>query len=111
MTGWLYLSLAIVLEIAATTLLKMSDGLERWGFAAASIGVYALCFLVLAPALKLIPVGVAYAVWSGVGIVAMAAIGVVAFDQKLNLAQLGCIALVLAGALGLRLTTPGGGEL
>ncbi len=111
MTGWLYLSLAIGLEIVATTLLKMSNGLEKLGFAAASIGVYALCFLVLAPALKFIPVGIAYAVWSGVGIVAMAAIGVVAFNQSLSLAQIGCIALVLAGALGLRLTTPGGGEL
>lgn len=108
MSGWVYLSLAIVLEIVATTLLKMSDGLERWGIAAASVAVYALCFLVLAPALKLIPVGVAYAVWSGVGIVAMAAIGVFAFDQKLNLAQIGCIALVLIGALGLRLITPSG---
>lgn len=111
MSGWIYLSLAIVLEIVATTLLKMSDGLERWGLAAASVGVYALCFLVLAPALKMIPVGVAYAVWSGVGIVAMAVIGFIAFEQKLNMAQIGCIVLVLVGALGLRLTTPGGGEI
>ncbi|WP_416907347.1 MAG: DMT family transporter [Polymorphobacter sp.] len=111
MTGWLYLSVAIILEIAATTLLKMSNGLDRWGFAAASIGVYALCFLALAPALKSIPVGIAYAVWSGVGIVAMAVIGIIAFQQKLSPAQIACIALVLVGALGLRLTTPGGGEL
>lgn len=111
MTGWLYLSLAIILEIAATTLLKMSNGLDRWGFAATSIGVYALCFLAFAPALKSIPVGIAYAVWSGVGIVAMAIIGIIAFQQKLSPAQIACIALVLVGALGLRLTTPGGGEL
>ncbi|GGI76427.1 QacE family quaternary ammonium compound efflux SMR transporter [Polymorphobacter multimanifer] len=111
MTGWLYLTLAIGLEIVATTLLKLSNGLEKWGFAAASIGIYALCFLVLAPALKSIPVGVAYAVWSGVGIVAMAVIGIILFDQRLSLVQMGCVALVLVGALGLRLSTPAGGEI
>jgi small multidrug resistance pump len=107
MTGWLFLSVAIVLEIIATTLLKLSDGLARWHFAALSIGFYAVCFLALAPALKTIPVGIAYAIWSGVGIIAMAVIGIVFFDQRLNPVQIGCMALVLIGAIGLRASTPG----
>lgn len=107
MTGWTYLGVAIVLEIAATTMLKLSDGLARWQWAAGSIALYAVCFLALAPALKTIPVGIAYAVWSGVGIIAMAIIGIIYFDQKLSLLQIGCIALVLIGAIGLRASTPG----
>jgi multidrug transporter EmrE-like cation transporter len=107
MGGWAFLGLAILFEIAATTMLKLSDGLAKWHWAALSIALYAVCFLVLAPALKTIPVGVAYAVWSGVGIVAMAVLGVLFFDQKLNAAQLACIALVLVGAIGLRVSTPG----
>lgn len=107
MNGWIYLGVAIVLEIVATTLLKLSDGLARWQFAALSILFYAVCFLALAPALKTIPVGIAYAIWSGIGIIAMAVIGVMIFDQRLSAVQIGCMALVLAGAIGLRASTPG----
>ena len=60
---------------------------------------------VFAPALKVIPVGVAYAIWAGIGIVAAALIGTLAFNERLGAAQLVCIALVLIGAAGLRLTT------
>jgi multidrug transporter EmrE-like cation transporter len=107
MTGWTFLSIAILFEILATTALKLSDGLARWHWAAVSIGLYAICFLALAPALKTIPVGIAYAIWSGVGIIAIAALGVYFFDQKLSLLQIGCIALVIIGAIGLRASTPG----
>jgi small multidrug resistance pump len=105
MTGWIYLGLAIVLEVVATTLLKLSDGLARWEWAAASILFYALCFLVFAPSLKTIPVGVAYAVWSGVGIVAITVIGMLFFDERLTPVQLGFMALVLIGAIGLQVST------
>ncbi|OYU14741.1 MAG: hypothetical protein CFE37_09675 [Alphaproteobacteria bacterium PA4] len=102
MTGWAYLGVAIVLEILATTCLKLSDGLARWAWAVASIGLYALCFLALAPALKSIPVGVAYAIWSGVGIIAISIIGVLWFDQRLSTVQIGYMALLIIGAIGLR---------
>lgn len=106
MTGWTFLGVAIFFEIIATIALKLSDGLARWQWAALSIALYAVCFLALAPALKSIPVGIAYAIWSGVGIIAMAILGVLYFDQKLTAVQIGCIALVLVGAIGLRATTP-----
>jgi multidrug transporter EmrE-like cation transporter len=105
MTGWVFLGLAIVLEVVATSLLKLSDGLARWEWAAASILFYALCFLVFAPSLKTIPVGVAYAVWSGVGIVAITVIGLLFFDERLSPVQLGFMALVLIGAVGLQVST------
>jgi multidrug transporter EmrE-like cation transporter len=106
MTGWTFLGIAIFFEILATIALKVSDGLARWHWAALSIVLYAVCFLALAPALKTIPVGIAYAIWSGVGIIAMAGLGVLFFDQKLTAVQVGCIALVLIGAIGLRVSTP-----
>lgn len=105
MTGWTFLSVAIFFEILATTALKLSDGLVKWHWAALSIGLYAICFLALAPALKTIPVGIAYAIWSGVGIIAIAALGVAFFDQRLTWVQVGCIVLVLVGAIGLRAST------
>jgi multidrug transporter EmrE-like cation transporter len=105
MTAWILLGIAIVLEVTGTFLLKLSNGFEKWYWGALSIGCYSACFWVLAPALKVLPVGVAYAIWAGVGIIAAAALGAVVFDDKLGLVQYGCIALVILGAVGLRLTT------
>jgi small multidrug resistance pump len=107
MTGWTYLAIAIAFEIVATTMLKLSDGLVHWHWALLSIFFYAVCFLALAPALKTIPVGIAYAIWSGIGIIAIAIIGETFFGQKLNPVQMGCIAMVLIGAIGLRASSPG----
>lgn len=105
MSGWYYLLGAIALEVAGTFLLKLSSGFEKWHWGTLSILCYSACFWVLAPALKVIPVGVAYAIWAGVGIVAAAVIGLFAFNEKLGALQLLFIGLVLAGAIGLRLTT------
>lgn len=105
MSAWGFLAAAIAMEVLGTFLLKLSNGFERWHWGMLSILCYSACFWVLAPALKVIPVGVAYAIWAGVGIVAAAIIGVMAFGERLGAVQLLCIALVLAGAVGLRLTT------
>jgi small multidrug resistance pump len=105
MNAWILLSIAIAFEIAGTSLLKASDGFTRWGLGVASMACYWVCFGFLAAAIKTIPVGVAYAIWSGVGIVAIALIGWVWFRQELNLAQSGFIVLILVGAIGLNLTT------
>ena len=106
MNPWLFLTLAICLEIAGTIFLKLSDGFTRWQWAAASIACYWACFAVLAPALRDLPVGVVYALWAGIGIVGATAIGFVLFHERLNVMQYGSIALIVVGAVGLRLTTP-----
>ncbi|MBC6443055.1 MAG: multidrug efflux SMR transporter [Rhodobacteraceae bacterium] len=103
--AWIYLLGAIVLEVAGTYLLKLSDGFVRWQWGVASFACYSLCFFALAPAMKVLPVGVVYAIWAGVGIVAAALIGLFAFDERLSAVQFVCILLVLAGAIGLRLST------
>ena len=105
MTAWAYLLAAIFLEVSGTFFLKLSDGFEKWQWGTLSILCYSACFWVLAPAMKDIPVGVVYAIWAGVGIVAAAILGFLIFDERLGGVQLACIAMVLMGAIGLRLTT------
>ena len=105
MSAWMFLAAAIALEVVGTVLLKLSDGFEKWHWGTLSILCYAACFWLLAPALKTIPVGVAYAIWAGVGILAVTIIGFAVFREQLGPLQLACIALIATGAIGLRLTT------
>lgn len=105
LNAWALLLGAITLEVISTSLLNASQGMTRWGYGVAAMAGYALCFWLLAFAMTRIPMGVAYAVWSGVGIVAIAAIGWIVFRQNLSWAQLGFMALILIGAIGLNLTT------
>lgn len=101
--NWIYLALAIGAEIIATTALKTSDGFTRlWPSTLAATG-YAIAFYFLALTLRTIPVGVAYAIWSGVGIIAIAVIGAVWFQQHLNNAGLIGIGLIVAGVVVLQL--------
>lgn len=106
MNPWILLSGSIALEIVATSLLKASEGFTRPLHAVASMLLYAVCFWLMAAVLTRLPMGVTYAIWSGVGIVAIALIGLVAFGQVLSPLQWGCIALVVVGAVGLNLATP-----
>lgn len=104
---WVYLGLAILLEVCGTSLLKLSAGFTRlyWGILA--LALYMASFIALAQALKRIEVGVAYALWSGIGIVLIAAIGAVCFRETLNWAKLLFIGLILVGAVGLNLCSAG----
>jgi small multidrug resistance pump len=105
MSPWFYLFLAIALEVSGTFLLKLSNGFENAVWGGLSIACYSACFWVLAPAMKVLPVGVVYAIWAGCGIVAAALIGVLAFGERLGPLQLVFMTLVLVGAVGLRATT------
>jgi len=105
MMGWAFLLAAIVLEVVGTLFLKLSHGFERWHWGLASIGCYAACFGMLSPAMKYLPLGVVYAIWAGVGVVAAVMIGWFAFDERLSAMQFICVAMVLVGAVGLRLST------
>lgn len=105
MSAWFYLTLAICLEVAATLFLKMSNGFSDWRRGSASILLYSMCFWVLAPALKVLPVGVVYALWAGLGIIGASALGFVIFNERLLSVQYLFIGFILVGALGLRLTT------
>jgi multidrug transporter EmrE-like cation transporter len=105
MSAWLFVAAAIALEVTGTFLLKLSDGFVKWHWGLLAIACYSGCFGALSPAMKVLPIGVIYAVWAGVGIVAAALLGLVIFGERLGMVQVLCIALVLVGAVGLRLTT------
>ena len=104
-SAWIFLTFAIGLEVAGTFLLKLSNGFEKWHWGSLSILCYSTCFWMLAPAMKVLPVGVVYAIWAGTGIVAASIIGLLAFDERLGSIQLVFMGMVLFGAVGLRLTT------
>lgn len=103
MQGSLYLAFAILTEIIGTSALKASDGFSKmWPTLVAVIGYIASSYL-LAMALKSIPIGVLYAIWSGVGIVAVTVIGWLYFHQKLDIPAIAGISLVTLGVLVINL--------
>ena len=105
MNAWIFLTIAICLEVAATLFLKLSDGMANWKWGTASMVLYGMCFWVLAPALKVLPVGVVYALWAGLGIIGASALGFLIFNERLMASQYLFIGFILVGAVGLRLTT------
>jgi small multidrug resistance pump len=103
MNNWICLAIAILSETVATTALKASAGFTRAGPAVLVVIGYGLAFYCLSLTLRTIPLGVAYAVWSGVGIVLVTAAGWFLYGQKLDAAALAGIALILAGVLVMNL--------
>ena len=103
MNGYVWLAGAIVTEILSTSLLKVSDGFARLLPGIGAIALVALSFYCLSQAQKTIPLGIGYALWSGIGILAITAIGWVGFRQKLDLPALVGMGLILAGVLVIRL--------
>jgi small multidrug resistance pump len=97
--SWFYLAIAIAAEIVATTALKASEGFSRLYPSIFTCIGYGIAFYCLALALRTIPVGVAYAIWSGAGIVAISIIGYVLFRQSLDFAAVTGIGLIVAGVI------------
>ena len=95
--NWLFLAVAIASEVLATSALKASDGFTRLLPTAVVVAGYVSAFYFLSLTLRTIPVGVAYAIWSGVGVVLVSAAGWIFYGQKLDYAALGGIGLILAG--------------
>ncbi|MEQ8296564.1 MAG: multidrug efflux SMR transporter [Nitratireductor sp.] len=100
---YFYLAAAIMFEVVATTALKQTDGFTRLWPSLVTVGGYALAFYFLSLPLRVLPVGIIYALWSGVGIVFITAIGWVWFRQTLDLAAIIGILLIVAGVLVLNL--------
>lgn len=102
MKHWVFLALAIASEVSGTTALKASQGFSRLWPAFTVVACYAMSFYFLSLALRTIPVGVAYAIWAGVGIVLISLIGWLAFDQRLDRAAIAGIMLIIAGVAVIR---------
>ena len=103
MNSWIILAIAIVAEVIATTALKASDGFTKLLPSVLVVGGYGIAFYCLALTLKDIPVGIVYAVWSGCGIVLISLMAWAVFGQKLDLAAIAGISLIIAGVAVLNL--------
>jgi len=101
--GYLYLGIAIVAEVVATSALKASEGFTRTGPSLIVAIGYGIAFYFLSLVLKTVPMGVAYAIWSGAGIVLIAAIGWLLMKQPLDLPALLGIGLIVAGVAVIQL--------
>ena len=103
---WLYVVFASLCQVAWVFSLKRTDGLNRWlplaGYLVFGLG--AAVFLSMA--MKLIPMGTAYAGWMGLSIVGATVVDLAVLREPFNPLRLGCVALILIGACGLSLTTP-----
>lgn len=97
--SWLYLAIAILAEVVATSALKAADGFTRLAPSIVVVTGYCTSFYFLSLALRGVPVGVAYAVWSGVGIVLISIIGWGLHGQKLDAAAIAGMALIVAGVV------------
>jgi quaternary ammonium compound-resistance protein SugE len=103
--AWLFLFLAGLLEVGWAIGLKYTDGFSRlWPSLATALSMIVSLGL-LGLALKSLPVGTAYAVWTGIGTVGTAVLGILLFGESAEAMRLGCIALIVAGIVGLRLVS------
>lgn len=95
----LYLIIAIIAEVIGTASLKASDGFTKWHYTALSMAAYFASLFLLSLVLKTIPVGVAYAVWSGLGVALITIISFFSFGQKIDAMGLFGIGLIVAGVI------------
>ena len=101
---WTMLAVAGLFEVAWAVGLKYTDGFSRWWPSVGTALAMAVSVVLLALAMRTLPVGTAYAVWTGIGAVGTALLGIALFGEPATVARLGCIALIVAGIVGLKLT-------
>ena len=98
-TAYLQLGAAIMVEVAATAFLKQSDGMSRLLPTVASLLGYGISFFLLSKVLDIVPMGISYGIWSGIGIVLVSLMGLLFFGQKLDLAACIGLGLIVLGVL------------
>ena len=103
MKYWIFLLVAVASEVVGTSFLKASEGFTKLGPSLIVVLGYSLSFYFLSLSLKVIPVGVAYAVWSGLGVVFISLMGRYVFGQQLDWPAIIGITLILAGVLTMQL--------
>lgn len=103
MQQWIFLAVAIVSEVVATSALKASDGFSRLWPSLIVLAGYAIAFYFLSLTLKTIPVGVVYAIWSGAGIALITLVAWIVFGQSLDVPAIVGLLLIVAGVVVLNL--------
>ena len=101
--AWVYLLIAGLLETGWAIGLKYTEGFTRLWPSVLTVAAMAVSFLFLSLALKTLPVGTGYAVWTGIGAVGTVILGIVLLGEPATLGRLACIGLIVAGIAGLKL--------
>jgi quaternary ammonium compound-resistance protein SugE len=104
--GWFYLLVAGLLEVGWAVGLKYTEGLTRLVPSLLTIAAMIASLALLGLALKTLPLGTAYAIWTGIGTVGTALVAIVLFNDSASVLRLLCIGLIVAGIAGLKLATP-----
>ncbi|CAM5230528.1 quaternary ammonium compound efflux SMR transporter SugE [Rhodanobacter lindaniclasticus] len=102
--AWIYLLLAGLFEIVWAIGLKYTDGFSRLWPSVGTLAAMAVSIVLLAMAVKTLPIGTAYAIWTGIGALGAVALGIVLFGDPATPARLLCVALILVGIVGLKLS-------
>ncbi|MDI1247575.1 MAG: quaternary ammonium compound efflux SMR transporter SugE [Lacunisphaera sp.] len=105
--SWIWLIIAGLLEIAWAVGLKYSEGFTRLRPSVITVLLMLASFWCLAQAVKVLPLGTSYAIWTGIGAVGTAIAGIVLFKEPATAARLACMVLIVAGIVGLKLTLKG----
>ena len=106
MSAWLALLVAGLLEIAWAFGLKYSDGLTRFWPTVATVVAILLSFALMAQALRSLPFGTAYAIWTGIGAAGSIIVGMVIFSEPIDPVRIICLMLIVVGMIGLKLNSP-----
>ena len=104
--AWVALFFAGLFEIGWAVGLKYTEGFSRLWPSLGTIAAMAASFFLLAFALKSLPLGTAYAIWTGIGTVGTVVLGIFLFNEAADVLRIGCIAMIVAGIVGLKLITP-----
>jgi len=104
--AWVYLALAGVLEIVWAVGLRHTAGFTRFWPSIGTLVAIVASLLLLGLALRTLPLGTAYAVWTGIGAVGTVVLGIVLFDEIASLTRVLCVLLIVCGIVGLKLGTP-----
>ena len=103
--AWIWLLIAGAFEVVWAVGLKYTEGFTRLWPSVITAGAMAVSFVFLAQALKSIPLGTAYAIWTGIGVVGTALLGIVLFEESRDLIRLLCILVIVVGIAGLKLSS------
>lgn len=104
--NWVYLVIAGVFECGWAIGLKYTDGFTKLTPSLLTVSAMAMSFWLLSIAMKTIPIGTAYAVWTGIGAVGVALLGMALFGESRDIVRIICLLLIVAGIVGLKLASP-----
>ena len=103
--AWVQLIMAGLLEVFWATFLKLSEGFSKLGYSVLTIGGMLASFFLLSQAIKTLPMGTAYAIWTGIGALGAVIVGIVCFQEAVTLPRLLFAGLLVVGIIGLKVTS------